>query len=154
VKIGRYHHAHESLPSEAALNDVEQRERIRNEDRGYTDGFMQAMFTPGSVLASSSHPVLQSQTCIFTNTPDEHFLLDVHPDREHLPQVAVLSACSGHGFKFSTVLGEVVARGLIEGIDAVEREMKVTWLDAGRLLGDRPPLQTLNPSLLMQEKQL
>jgi hypothetical protein len=44
--------------------------------------------------------------CLFTNAPDGHFLLDLHP--EH-PQVAYASACSGHGFKFGSVIGEILA---------------------------------------------
>jgi len=44
--------------------------------------------------------------CMFTNTMDEHFVLDVHPD---YPQVCLASPCSGHGFKFSSVVGEIMA---------------------------------------------
>jgi sarcosine oxidase len=44
--------------------------------------------------------------CMYTNTPDEHFLFDFHPAR---PQVLVASPCSGHGFKFSPVIGELAA---------------------------------------------
>jgi sarcosine oxidase len=45
-------------------------------------------------------------SCIFTNTPDEHFVIDVLPDA---PQVVVASPCSGHGFKFCSVVGEILA---------------------------------------------
>ncbi len=48
----------------------------------------------------------QSVTCLYTNTPDEHFLIDRHP--EHA-QVLIVSPCSGHGFKFASAIGEVVA---------------------------------------------
>jgi sarcosine oxidase len=51
-------------------------------------------------------PTMALRACLFTNTPDEHFLLDVHPDH---PQVAIASPCSGHGFKFSSVVGEIMA---------------------------------------------
>ncbi|KAL6781739.1 SOX1B [Auxenochlorella protothecoides x Auxenochlorella symbiontica] len=43
--------------------------------------------------------------CLFTNTPDEDFVIDVHPRH---PQVVICSACSGHGFKFGSVIGEVL----------------------------------------------
>ena len=46
------------------------------------------------------------RTCMFTNTPDEHFILVVLPD---CPQVVVASPCSGHGFKFASVIGEILA---------------------------------------------
>lgn len=49
---------------------------------------------------------LKSAVCMYANTPDAHFVIDRHP--EH-PQVVVLSACSGHGFKFASALGEVAA---------------------------------------------
>ena len=43
---------------------------------------------------------------MFTNTPDGHFIIDQHPDH---PQVSFASPCSGHGFKFVSVLGEIMA---------------------------------------------
>ncbi|MFM1770302.1 MAG: hypothetical protein RJA22_2831 [Verrucomicrobiota bacterium] len=47
-----------------------------------------------------------STVCVYTNTPDEHFWIDQHPGH---PQVIVGSPCSGHGFKFSAAVGEVLA---------------------------------------------
>jgi sarcosine oxidase len=47
-----------------------------------------------------------SVVCMYTNTPDEHFLLDYHPAH---PLILVASPCSGHGFKFSSVIGELAA---------------------------------------------
>jgi sarcosine oxidase len=49
---------------------------------------------------------LASTVCLYTNTPDEHFLIDRHPQH---PQVLIASACSGHGFKFCPVIGELLA---------------------------------------------
>ncbi len=49
---------------------------------------------------------------MYTNTPDEHFWIDRHPDQ---PRVLIASPCSGHGFKFSSVIGEVLADLLING---------------------------------------
>ena len=49
---------------------------------------------------------IASAPCIYTNTPDSNFVVDFHPQDE---RVVVMSACSGHGFKFSSVLGEVAA---------------------------------------------
>jgi sarcosine oxidase len=43
---------------------------------------------------------------MFTNTPDHHFVIDLHPD---YPQVSIASPCSGHGFKFASVVGEIMA---------------------------------------------
>jgi sarcosine oxidase len=50
---------------------------------------------------------LKSTTvCVYTNTPDEHFILDRHPVH---PQAVIASPCSGHGFKFSSAIGEIAA---------------------------------------------
>ena len=51
-------------------------------------------------------PTLDMKTCLFTNSPDEHFILDLHPDH---PQVALAAGFSGHGFKFCSVVGEIMA---------------------------------------------
>ncbi len=53
-----------------------------------------------------------SASCLYTNTPDEHFLVDVHPRH---PQVVIASACSGHGFKFASVIGEAIADLVADG---------------------------------------
>ena len=52
--------------------------------------------------------LVESQVCLYTNTPDLHFIIDTHP--VHPKQVVVVSACSGHGFKFASAIGEVVAQ--------------------------------------------
>lgn len=48
----------------------------------------------------------QASVCLYTITPDHHFILDLHP--EH-PQVALAAGFSGHGFKFAPVVGEIMA---------------------------------------------
>lgn len=48
----------------------------------------------------------EAAACMYTNVPDDHFVIDVHPVH---PAVIVASPCSGHGFKFSSALGEVLA---------------------------------------------
>jgi sarcosine oxidase len=44
--------------------------------------------------------------CIYTLTPDRHFILDVHPQHAN---VSVAAGFSGHGFKFASVVGEIMA---------------------------------------------
>ena len=52
------------------------------------------------------------KTCLFELSPDEHFLIDRHPDTE----LVVLGAgFSGHGFKFCSVVGEILADLALEG---------------------------------------
>jgi sarcosine oxidase len=57
-------------------------------------------------LPAADGPLVRSVTCLYTNTPDEHFWIDRHPAH---PQALVVSACSGHGFKFAPAIGEIVA---------------------------------------------
>jgi sarcosine oxidase len=57
-------------------------------------------------LPAANGALLAAKTCLYTMTPDGHFVLD------HLPghaEIVVASACSGHGFKFAPVLGQVLA---------------------------------------------
>lgn len=49
---------------------------------------------------------LASSVCLYTNTPDEHFWIDDCPGH---PEVLLASPCSGHGFKFAPVIGELLA---------------------------------------------
>lgn len=57
-------------------------------------------------------PWRQSAVCLYTNTPDEHFVVGLHPKH---PQVVLAGGFSGHGFKFASVMGEVLADLAIEG---------------------------------------
>ncbi len=67
--------------------------------------------------------------CRYTMAPDEDFILDRHPEHQ---QIVVASACSGHGFKFAPVLGDVLA-DLATG-------RQPTW-DIARFRLDRPALK-------------
>lgn len=60
---------------------------------------------------------LGHQVCLYTNTPDRHFIVDRLPGD---PRMLVVSACSGHGFKFASVLGEVVADLMANGRSAFD----------------------------------
>ena len=60
----------------------------------------------------SAAPVRESETCLFTNTPDHDFIIDFHPLH---PQVLISSPCSGHGFKFASAIGELQAELLTVG---------------------------------------
>ena len=57
-------------------------------------------------LPSLAGRLLHTETCLYTMTPDEHFVIDAHPE---FPQVMLAAGFSGHGFKFASVLGEVLA---------------------------------------------
>ena len=70
--------------------------------RGLLRGFLER-FLP----ALANAPIDQTETCLYTMAPDERFRVGpLHADR---PDVLVASACSGHGFKFSCLIGQALA---------------------------------------------
>jgi sarcosine oxidase len=56
--------------------------------------------------------LLQARTCLYTMTPDEHFIIDRHPQ---FGNVCFATGFSGHGFKFAPVVGEALADLALEG---------------------------------------
>lgn len=60
----------------------------------------------GSRVPMLNGAVFHATTCMYTMTPDEHFIIDSHPDH---PQVILAAGFSGHGFKFSPVVGEILS---------------------------------------------
>lgn len=56
--------------------------------------------------------VLDSASCLYTDTPDLRFVIDFLPG---MPQVLVSSPCSGHGFKFAPAIGEMQAQLVLDG---------------------------------------
>jgi sarcosine oxidase len=63
-------------------------------------------------LRGVTRHVVKSAVCLYTNAPDERFIVDVHPDSKH---IVVLSPCSGHGFKFAPVMGDIAADLVLDG---------------------------------------
>ena len=57
-------------------------------------------------IPAAAGPVIRTRSCIYTHSPDEDFIVDQLPGH---PNIVVVSACSGHGFKFASVLGEALA---------------------------------------------
>ena len=47
-----------------------------------------------------------SATCMYTNTPDENFIIDFHPLNQN---IIIASPCSGHGFNFSSLTGKILS---------------------------------------------
>ena len=101
LKFGRYHHLGELVdPDEIIQEPNAEDERVLRE-------FVAKYFPLGN------GPTMAMKTCMFTNTPDEHFIIDFHPDAGN---VLIVSPCSGHGFKFCSVIGEIVADLAIRGV--------------------------------------
>jgi sarcosine oxidase len=66
----------------------------------------------GEFLPAANGRMLDAQTCLYTMTPDDTFIVDRVPDSPH---VVIASPCCGHGFKFAPVVGEIVADLITEG---------------------------------------
>jgi sarcosine oxidase len=72
------------------------------------------------LLPDAAGPIQKSVVCMYTNTPDENFVIGPHP--EH-PQVVVAGGFSGHGFKFCSVVGELIADLTTEGTSRLPMEL-------------------------------
>ena len=92
-KIGKYHHRHESVTAESVDRDCHPEDEtvLREGIRRY--------------FPDADGPTLAMKVCMFENTPDEHFIIDRHPAAEN---VIVAAGFSGHGFKFCSVVGEIL----------------------------------------------
>lgn len=93
-KFGKYHHLEESIDADQWNRDP------GPADEALLRGAIRQWFPEGD------GPVLSMASCMFTNTPDEHFIID---RLEPGSPVIVASPCSGHGFKFVSVIGEILA---------------------------------------------
>ncbi|MCV0404404.1 MAG: N-methyl-L-tryptophan oxidase [Chloroflexi bacterium] len=93
-KFARYHHRGEPM-------DPDDLDRSANaEDEALLRAFATRYFPDGA------GPTVMLGACIFTNSPDEHFIVDRLPDA---PQVSIAAGFSGHGYKFCSVIGEIMA---------------------------------------------
>jgi sarcosine oxidase len=70
---------------------------------------------------------LSLKTCLYTNSPDQHFIIDHLPGYEK--DVAIAAGFSGHGFKFVSVVGEVMADLAMKG----QTKLPIGFLRASRL---------------------
>ena len=60
----------------------------------------------GRLMPEVGGPASRSATCMYTRTADGHFLIDHAPEDR---RIVLASPCSGHGFKFASLFGEVLA---------------------------------------------
>jgi sarcosine oxidase len=93
-KFGKYHHRDEQV------NPDRMDRECHPEDETVLREAIQRYFP------DANGPTMAMKTCLFTNSPDDHFVLDLHPD---YPNVSIAAGFSGHGFKFASVVGEIMA---------------------------------------------
>jgi len=112
-KLGRYDHFGEGGDPDAIAREP------TLDDETPLRAFAARYFPEGA------GPAIAVKTCLFEPSPDEHFLIDRHPDAPH----AVLGAgFSGHGFKFCSVVGEILADLALDG----ETRHDIAFLSLGR----------------------
>jgi sarcosine oxidase len=93
-KLGKFNHRNETgTPAELKREPDREDERLLRE---FTESY----------FPEAAGPTMRLSTCMFTNTPDEDFIIDRHPNHHN---VVVGAGFSGHGFKFASVVGEVLA---------------------------------------------
>jgi sarcosine oxidase len=100
LKVGCFHHLRQQGPADSLDREP------NSEDRDLLRSFVERCFPDGA------GEVIELQTCMFENSPDEHALLG---RLLGAPQVSVAGGFSGHGFKFCSVVGEILADLTIEG---------------------------------------
>ena len=99
-KIGKFHHRQEHTDA-----DTVDREIHAEDEAVLRDGIRR-------YFPDADGPTMAMKTCLFTNSPDEHFILDRHPENAN---VSIAAGFSGHGFKFCSVVGEIMADLALEG---------------------------------------
>ena len=111
-KIGRAHHLLQKVDPDAIDREVhpEDEEILRQAVNRY--------------FPLAAGKLLDRKTCMYTNTPDEHFMIGTLPGQ---PQVSVAAGFSGHGFKFASVIGEIMADLAQNG--ATEHDINLFRLD-------------------------
>jgi sarcosine oxidase len=94
VKVAKHHHRNEAVDPDSYDR------RVSPED----EALIRAALADHMPAANGS--LIEAKTCLYTMTPDGDFLIDHIPG---VPQVIVASPCSGHGFKFAPVVGQILA---------------------------------------------
>jgi sarcosine oxidase len=74
-------------------------------------------FLETSIPSLVEAPIHHTEVCLYTNTPDDHFRLGISAD---CPNLVIASPCSGHGFKFSCLIGRVLADLASQGTTAID----------------------------------
>jgi sarcosine oxidase len=94
IKVAQHHHRDESVHPETYNRAVTAQDEalIRSAIAEH--------------LPAANGPLIEARTCLYTMSPDGDFIIDRLPGT---PQILIASACSGHGFKFAPVIGEILA---------------------------------------------
>ena len=94
IKVARHHHADETVDPD----------RFDRAVSAADEALIRAALADH--IPAANGPLAAAKTCLYTVTPDRDFLIDRLPGA---PNIIVASPCSGHGFKFAPVVGEILA---------------------------------------------
>ena len=104
MKVALHHHGEPADPD--AL-----RRTVAPEEIAYVRALLRTF------MPAADGALADTAVCMYTNTPDEHFVIDRHPAHA---QVVIASPCSGHGFKFASAIGEQVADLVLDAPSAFD----------------------------------
>jgi sarcosine oxidase len=94
IKVAKHHHRDETVDPDVVDRTVSAQD----------EALIRAALADH--LPAANGPLKAAETCLYTMTPDGHFLIDRLPGA---PNIIAASPCSGHGFKFAPVIGEILA---------------------------------------------
>jgi sarcosine oxidase len=94
IKVAKHHHRKETVDPDVVDRTVSAQD----------EALIRAALADH--LPAANGPLKAAETCLYTMTPDGHFLIDRLPGA---PNIIAASPCSGHGFKFAPVIGEILA---------------------------------------------
>jgi sarcosine oxidase len=116
-KFGKYHHLRQQADPDELNRGCDARDEsvLRQALRTY--------------FPAADGPTMAMKTCLFSNSPDEHFVIDLHPE---FPQVSIAAGFSGHGFKFAPVVGEIMADLALHGRPAHFHDLRLFSLTRPR----------------------
>lgn len=100
VKVGRQDFGQPTDP------DIVNRQfGVYETDEGDVRRFLQ------TYMPQAAGKLIQGRVCLITKTPDEGFIIDQHPE---YPHVTIASVCSAHGFKFASVMGQILSQKVMQ----------------------------------------
>ena len=94
IKVAKHHHSNQVIDPDNYCRSVSQAD----------EALIRAALADH--VPAANGPLIAAKTCLYTLTPDGDFLIDRLPGA---PEIVVASACSGHGFKFAPLIGEMLA---------------------------------------------
>jgi sarcosine oxidase len=100
VKVAKHHHRDQAVDPDACDRTISAAD----------ESLIRAAIADH--IPAANGQLIAAKTCLYTMTPDGDFLIDQLPGS---PGIIVASPCSGHGFKFAPVIGEILADLATEG---------------------------------------